>query len=459
MKKLFVLISAIGFAWAVQAEGNAPWMVAPAKIVETPQATCPSFPGVMWNSLIYNLGCIPWDLEFYDGAEVAATYTWYRYPQGGSQASATPCDWQTDFSTYRGFKPATDEMGTYIYFCQATASGCSTVKSGEFTVQIGANGDPCYNIQGKTFSVIQGSGSYVSGQEIVIQANNNADGGMHQYTWYHNGVEIDLTDPHYTVCADDEQCWHNPNLTIHNATPDDGGTYSVMMQDGTECFMYTDPIRILVDNPSCGPVPTLAVEQSAICEGERTRTGVGSNTLASGEEGRLEYMVQPEGSHPTTTAPGIWTTDMPGLYQFKYVVENPGNASCFRESKVVSIRVYENGGTLTITPDAEVIKSNSGTVSFTVSPAPGADEKASVSFTSDGGQSGTVYPNTYPNFKHTCYSPGTYTYTYTLTNTKAGCSRTATCKVMWYSCGWVTARFNNYVSDKIKLGNSINWGF
>ena len=461
LRKQLLLICAVSMCLLTRAEASAPWMVdyeGPQRVIEQTQGCPGSFPAVLYPALVYNLGCIPWDLEFngqMSGDLTDVYFQWYRYPSGGSQANATPCTWQTDHTTYEGFKPATDEMGSrYIYFCKATKASCGDQISDLFDVQIGQNGDPCVTFSGETFTITSG-GSYTSGQTVTITANTTAYGGDHQYTWYHNGVEMDTTDHvHYQFIWG----FNQPKLVINSVTPDDGGTYSVSMQDGTECFMYTDPVRILVDNPTCGPNPTLTVAKSAICEGESTQTGVGSNTMASGDEGRLEYMVQPEGSHPTTTAPGTWTTDMPGLYQFKYVVENPGNASCFRESKVVSIRVYENGGTLTITPDAEIIKSSSGTVSFTVSPAPGVDETASVSFTSDGGQSGTVYPNTYPNFKHTCYSPGTYTYTYTITNSKAGCSRTATCEVMWYSCGWVTARFNNWVADHIKLGNSINLG-
>ena len=440
-----------------QANTGAPWIVERNNIVERTEAGCPSFPSVLYSSLVYNVGCIPWDLEFnsstMSGDTNGAYFQWYRYKESEGASTAQPCSWQTDHSTFEGFKPATDENNSrYIYYCLVTTPNCpSGTKSGKFTVVVGQNGDPCPTFAGTTFTITSG-GSYTSGQTVTITATTTAYGGDHIYTWYHNGVALDTTDTRYTFVWG----FNQPQLIIANIRPEDGGMYSIQMQDGTECYMYTDPVRILVDSPSCGPVPTLGVQKKAICEGESTQTGVSNNTLAAGEVGQIVYMVKPDGSNPSTTI-GTWTTDMPGLYQFKYVVENPNNPSCYRESKVATIRVYENGGTVTITPSVAVEKTTNK-VTFTCSPAPGTDETATVTFSSNGGQTGSVYPNTYPNFAHTCYNSGTYTYTYTITNTKAGCSRTATCEVMWYSCGWVTARFNNWVADKIKVGGSINLG-
>lgn len=455
MRKTVTILALICCAVWMQANTGAPWIVERNSIVEKYEAGCPSFPGVLYASLVYNVGCIPWDLEFssntMSGDANGAYFQWYRYKESEGASTAQPCSWQTDHSTFEGFKPATDEMNSrYIYYCKVTTPNCPNgVNSGNFTVVVGQNGDPCPTFAGTTFTITSG-GSYTSGQTVTITATTTAYGGDHVYIWYHNGEAIDTTDTHYTFVWG----FNQPQLIITNIQPEDGGMYSVQLQDGTECYMYTDPVRILVDSPTCGPVPTLAVQKNAICEGESTQTGVANNTLADGEVGQLVYMVKPDGSNPSTTV-GTWTTDQPGLYQFKYVIDNPTNPSCYRESKVVTIRVYANGGDLSIVPDATVIKYGNK-VNFTVSPAPGTDETATVTFTSDGGASGSVYPNTYPNFAHTCYNSGTYTYTYTITNTKAGCSRTATCEVMWYSCGWVTARFNNWVADRIKLGASIN---
>ena len=457
MRKFIVIASIVGCAVMAQANTGAPWIVERNNIVERTEAGCPSFPSVLYSSLVYNVGCIPWDLEFnsssMSGDTNGAYFQWYRYKESEGASTAQPCSWQTDHSTFEGFKPATDENNSrYIYYCLVTTPNCpSGTKSGKFTVVVGQNGDPCPTFAGTTFTITSG-GSYTSGQTVTITATTTAYGGDHIYTWYHNGVALDTTDTRYTFVWG----FNQPQLIIANIRPEDGGMYSIQMQDGTECYMYTDPVRILVDSPSCGPVPTLGVQKKAICEGESTQTGVSNNTLAAGEVGQIVYMVKPDGSNPSTTV-GTWTTDMPGLYQFKYVVENPNNPSCYRESKVATIRVYENGGTVTITPSVAVEKTTNK-VTFTCSPAPGTDETATVTFSSNGGQTGSVYPNTYPNFAHTCYNSGTYTYTYTITNTKAGCSRTATCEVMWYSCGWVTARFNNWVADKIKVGGSINLG-
>ena len=454
MRKFIVIASIVGCAMMAQANTGAPWIVERNNIVERTEAGCPSFPSVLYSSLVYNVGCIPWDLEFnsstMSGDANGAYFQWYRYKESEGASTAQPCSWQTDHSTFEGFKPATDENNSrYIYYCLVTTPNCPTgTKSGNFTVVVGQNGDPCPTFAGTTFTITSG-GSYTSGQTVTITATTTAYGGDHIYTWYHNGVALDTTDTRYTFVWG----FNQPQLIIANIQPEDGGMYSIQMQDGTECYMYTDPVRILVDSPSCGPVPTLGVQKNAICEGESTQIGVANNTLAAGEVGQLVYMVKPNGSNPSTTV-GTWTTDMPGLYQFKYVVENPNNPSCYRESKVATIRVYENGGTVTITPDATVIKYGNK-VTFTCSPAPGTDETATVTFTSDGGASGSVYPNTYPNFAHTCYTQGTYTYTYTITNTKAGCTRTATCEVLWYHCGWSTAKFNNWFPDNCKVGTSI----
>ena len=457
MKKHLVIVAALGLSLLSYANPATPWMVDYYKAPAQLEAGCPSFPTPAYNSLTYNVGCIPWDLEWsgaMSGDVNGAVYTWYRYKEGSSQSSATPCAWQTDFSSPEGFKPATDENNSrYIYFCKVTTPNCpSGVNSAIFTVVVGSATDPCWTLTGTSFTITSG-GSYSSGQTVTITATTTAYGGDHIYTWYHNGEALDVNDPRYTFVWG----FNQPQLIISNVTPADGGTYSVMMQDGTECFMYTDPVRILVDNPSCGPNPTLAVQYSDMAEGGANQTGVSNNTLASGEVGTLVYMVQPDGSNPTTTAPGTWTTDQPGLYQFKYVVDNPNNPSCYRESKVVTVRVYDCGDEPTITPAAEVM-ATSNQLLFTVSPL-GEYEKGSITFTNDKGQSGTIYPNTYPNFGHTCYSSGTYTYTYTVTNTKApGCTKTATCTVLWYFCGYVTAKFNDYSFlnvNTVKVGTTL----
>ena len=433
MKKHLFIALALCFALAAQA------------YVE---ASCPSFPGIMYPSMTYNKGCTPWDLEFNNGGAMSgntdgAYFQWYRYVEGQPKSTATPCTWQTDHTTCAGFKPRTDEDNTrYVYYCKVTTTLCPEgVESGTFLVAIGSPSDPCPTFTGTTFTIQSGSGSYSSGQTVTLVAYTNAYGGEHIYTWYHNGEPLDTTDTRYTFTWD----FNNPKLIMTNVQPEDGGTYSISMQDGTECFLYTNPVRVLVDNPNCGPVPNLTVSKAAICEGEAAVTAVSNNTLAAGEVGSIEYMLKPDGSNPTTTAPGPWSTDMPGLYQFKYVVTNPNSPSCFRESKVVSIRVYGGGGTPTITPDATLIKCTQQ-LHFTCS-APESGETAKITWTNDQGQSGDIYPNTYPNFAHTCYNPGTYTYTYTLTNPQAGCTRTATCEVVWYQCEWGAPYWSKWYQD------------
>ena len=457
MKKHIFIILALSLATIAQAYEGAPWLVDRNNIVEIIEAPCPSFPGVMYGSLTYNQGCIPWDLEFNNGGTMSGNLTgahfqWYRYVDGQPESTATPCDWQTDHTTCTGFKPRTDEdLSRYVYFCKVTTDACPEgVKSGTFLVVIGSATDPCPTFSGVTFTITSG-GSYTSGQTVTITANTSAYGGDHIYTWYHNGVALDENDPRYTFVWG----FNQPQLIITNITPADGGTYSVSMQDGTTCILYTDPVRILVDNPPCGQNPQLLIAKTSLCEGETTMTGVTNNTLADGEIGKIIYMLQPAGSNPSTTI-GNWSTDMPGVYQFKYVIENPNNPSCYRESKVVTVTVYGGGGTPTVTPDTDLIR-YSQTLHFTCS-APESGETAKITWTNDQGQSGDIYPNTYPNFAHTCWAPGTYTYTYTLTNPQAGCTRTAQCTVTWYQCEWGNPYWGTWYADNAHypVGTEIN---
>ena len=260
MRKFIVIASIVGCAVMAQANTGAPWIVERNNIVERTEAGCPSFPSVLYSSLSYNVGCIPWDLEFssstMSGDTNGAYFQWYRYKESEGASTAQPCSWQTDHSTFEGFKPATDENNSrYIYYCLVTTPNCpSGTKSGKFTVVVGQDGDPCPTFAGTTFTITSG-GSYTSGQTVTITATTTAYGGDHIYTWYHNGVALDTTDTRYTFVWG----FNQPQLIIANIQPEDGGMYSIQMQDGTECYMYTNPVRILVDSPSCGPVPTLGV--------------------------------------------------------------------------------------------------------------------------------------------------------------------------------------------------------
>ena len=463
MRRSIVIILTIGaLCGAVSANDLAPWMVSDRReMPEQMQAPCPSFPGIMYSSMTYNKGCIPWDLEFNNGGAMSgntagAYFQWYRYPEGSSAANAVACDWQTDYTTCTGFKPKTDEDNTrYYYFCKVTTTACPEgVRSGDFFVAIGSPTDPCPTFAGTNFSIIYGGGSYTSGQTVTIAATTNAYGGDHIYTWYHNGVALDPNDSRYTFewGFNDQQ---NPaKLIISNVQPEDGGTYSVVMQDGTECFMYANPVRVLVDAPTCGPVPNLTVSKSAVCEGDAAATSVTNNTIAPGEAGEIVYMVKPDGSNPTTTAPGSWTTDMPGLYQFKYVVNNPNNPSCFRESKVVTIRVYGGGGTPTITPDVTLIKIN-GTIHFTTTGLQ-TGETGTITYQKDDGPAGQ---SIWPADAHTVYQPGTYVYTYTISNPNVpGCARTATCEVLVYQCEWGAPQWQQWYPSNptVQVGTPID---
>lgn len=424
-------------------------------------AACPSFPGVMYGSLTYNYGSVPWPLEFYNEGQMSgnldgASFQWYRYREGQPESSATKCGWQTDFSTCTGFLPATDEPDSrYIYYCQVTTNSCPEgAKSGLFTVVIGSATE-CPTFSGVNFSITNG-GSYSSGQDLTITATTNAYGGEHVYTWYHNGEELDPEDPRYTFVWG----FQNPQLIIENIQPEDGGTYSISMKDGTTCILYTDPVRILVDEPDCGPNPTLTITgKNSLCEGEGTTVSLTNNELSSGEEGKLEYMLQPEGSHPTSdisNGVSTWSADKAGVYQFKYVVDNPANPSCFRESKVVSVTVYSGGEEVTIAPSADIMKYGEQ-LTFTCS-APGEGEEGKITWTNEQGQSGDIWPNTYPDFAHTNWNAGTYTYTYTVTNTAAGCKRTAQCTVLWYQCEWGAPQWGKWYPDQptVKVNTEID---
>ena len=464
-QKLFI-IAALSLATIAQAYEGAPWLTERNNIVQITEAPCPSFPGIMYPAINYNKGSIPWDLEFYNGGAMSgntagAYFQWYRYLEGQPESTATACDWQTDHTTCAGFKPRTDEDNTrYIYFCRVTTTACPEgVRSGNFTVSIGSPNDPCPTFAGTTFSINSGSGSYTSGQTVTLTATTSAYGGEHIYTWYHNGEPLDPDDPRYTFEWGFNDQENPAKLIITNVQPEDGGTYSVVMQDGTECFMYANPVRVLVDAPTCGPVPNLTTAKKDLCAGQNATVTLSNNTLATGEIGTIEYMYQPAGSNPTTTiqnGANNWTTDMPGLYQFKYVVTNPANPSCYRESKVVTIRVYGGGDAPTIVPDTVLIKVQQQ-LHFTCS-APESGETGKITFTSDAGQSGDIWPNTYPNFAHTCYNPGTYTYTYTLTNSQAGCTRTAQCTVVWYQCEWGNPQWGQWYPSNptVQVGTAID---
>lgn len=456
MRRSIIIISAIcALCGVVSANELASWMVSDRhEMPEQVQAPCPTWSNPAWGgNLIYNLGCIPWDLEFegngINGDLTDAYFQWYRYPEGSSPENAVACDWQTDHTTFTGFMPKTDEMGSvYYYFCKVTTPSCpeGSIQENHHRVQIGSGGDPCVQSTGKTFTITK-SGSFITGGTVTITATINADGGRHSYTWYHNGVEMDTTinKEHYEFVWD----FHAPKLIIHNVTPEDGGTYSIVMQDGTECFIYSNPERVLVDNPTCGPVPNLIVSKSAICEGDEAATSLTNNTLAAGEIGEIMYMVKPDDSNPTATAPGTWKTDMPGLYQFKYVVNNPDNASCFRESKVVTIRVSGSGEAPTITPDAEITRIGVP-LHFTTTGLK-SGETGKISWSKDG----SSWTDAWQENTMTTWEAGDYTVRYTI-KTPSGCDRYAETHVYVYSCGYVQANMNGYVPSPLDMGKPVN---
>ncbi|MCQ2348343.1 MAG: hypothetical protein MJZ65_04055 [Paludibacteraceae bacterium] len=467
MKHVLALISALVVGISAQAESGS-WLVASqpedelsGSVLQAPMREnmtmgCPSFPGIMYSSMSYNVGAIPWRLEWKNanfGDLTDANIQWYRYDSrsGQSKSQAVPYNGPGS-NTIDECLPATDEPNSwYDYFCRITKPGCSTIESGIFDVQVG-QGDPCMTFVGTTFKMTSGDQKYNVGKTFTLSANTNAYGGDHQYTWYHNGEPIDTTDhTKYTLTWD----FNKPTLQVNNATLQDGGTYSISMQDGTECFMYTDPVRITIGNVTCGTTPTISAQKTGLGEGETTKIAVSNATFADGEKGEFVFMLQPEGSKPqvTGTSPSnmTFTPDMAGTYNIKYVITNPDNASCYRESKVISIVVYACGPQPTITPDKDII-AYSQTVNCTTTGL-GDFETGKVTYQKKGE---STWNNTWPEGSATIYNEGEYTFKYEITNSKApGCNRSATTTVRVYHCGWGSPQWGVWTQDKYNIGQSI----
>ncbi|MCQ2342016.1 MAG: immunoglobulin domain-containing protein [Paludibacteraceae bacterium] len=463
------LITIVTFAIALSASAEGELWLAPSlpmddeesgSVLQAPMREdmtmgCPSFPGIMYSSMSYNVGAIPWRLEWTSanfGDLTGATIQWYRYNSraGESKSQAVPYNGPGS-NTIDECLPATDEANSwYDYFCRITKPGCSTIESGIFDVQVGIN-DPCMTFVGTTFKMTSGDQKYNVGQSFTLSAKTTAYGGDHQYTWYHNGEPIDTTDhTKYTLTWD----FNAPTLRVNNATLQDGGTYSISMQDGTECFMYTDPVRITIGNVTCGTTPSISAQKTGLGEGETTKISVSNATLAADETGEFVFMLKPEGSNPTITGtlPNMtFTPDMAGTYNIKYVINNSTNASCFRESKVISIVVYACGPEPTITPDRDII-AYSQTVNCTTTGL-GDFETGKVTYQKKG-ESG--WTNTWPEGSATIYNEGEYTFKYEITNSKApGCNRSATTTVRVYHCGWGAPQWGVWTDSKYKVGASI----
>lgn len=435
---------------------------------------CPSLPGIMYPDVSYNVGAIPWRLEFNNanfGDLTGATIQWYRYDarysRGGStcypdakpetKANAVPYNGPGS-NTVDECLPATDEPNSwYDYFVRISKPGCTTIESGIIDVQVGRNEsqcgvEPCMTFIGTTFKMTSGDKKYNVGQTFTLSANTTAYGGDHQYTWYHNGEPIDTTDhTKYTLTWD----FNAPTLQVNNATLQDGGTYSISMQDGTECIMYTDPVRITIGNVTCGTTPSISAQKTGLGEGETTKIAVSNATLAAGETGEFVFMLQPEGSNPTITGTSLssmtFTPDMPGTYNIKYVITNPDNASCYRESKVISIVVYACGPTPTIVASTHLMVINS-TVNTTTTGL-GDYETGKVTYQKDGAG---AWNTTWPEGSATIYNEGEYVFKYEITNSKApGCNRAAYDTVRVYHCGWGAPSWGTWVADTKKVGETI----
>lgn len=417
---------------------------------------CPSIPGIMYPSMSYNVGAIPWRLEWTSanfGDLDGATIQWYRYKsrEGETKAQAVPFTGKGS-NTIDECYPATDEANSwYDYFVRITKPGCPTVESGIFDVQVG-QGDPCMTFKGTTFNMTSGDKKYNEGQSFTLSATTTAYGGDHQYIWYHNGEPIDTTDhSKYELKWD----FNNPTLIVKNATLQDGGTYSISMQDGTECVMYTDPVRIQIGDHQCGQKPTLGAQKTGITEGESTKLAVTNAVLEEGETGEFVFMLQPEGSNPTITGTSLtnmtFTPDMAGTYNIKYIIRNPNFPSCFRESKVISIVVYACGPDPTITPD-KTIMAYAQTVTCTTTGL-GDFETGKVTYQKKGE---STWNNTWPEGSATIYNEGEYTFKYEITNSQApGCNRSATTIVRVYHCGWGAPQWQTWVADNQKVGATI----
>ncbi len=475
MKKLFTFCFSLCLATYLLAGGGDLWLVpqseddAAAERAVAPRQMamgCPSFPGAKYASIDYNVGVIPWRLEFspdnesaYFGDTAGATVKWYRYKNTQTKAQAVQYNGPGS-NTITNCFPATDESNSvYNYYCVVTKPGCSKVESPVFDVHVG-EGDPCKTFLGKYFRIITYGTTYQEGATFRIEATTNAYGGNHQYVWYHNGEPIDTTNYtkyEFTWGFNEEE--DPASLTIKNATPADGGTYSVSMQDGTECFMYTDPVRITIGSVTCGTIPTISAQKTGLGEGETTTITVSNATLAADETGEFVFMLKPEGSNPQITGTSLsnmtFTPDMAGTYNIKYVINNSANASCFRESKVVSIVVYACGPQPTITPDKTLIPVGN-TVVFTTTGL-GDFETGKITYQKEGT---TTWKDAWPADRITFYDgdAGENTVKYAITNSKApGCNREVTTTVRVYSCkgvdwlGWDC----NWLPKKQKMGETI----